>query len=1302
MKPHSQGARLLAGLQGKDNNKKQPKKSATPQQGSYRQPHDAAGARDTATPRPRPIGSKPAAAPASAQRPGWEEGPDPYDFAGHAARDQTQPDSSAGNEFLKRLAGAGARPQHTGGAARAPAHHALPRLQGIGGGGGGGLRQFSRGQHHTHVAGTGAPGRQAAITDYLAPGHGAGSSSSGGAGFGFPPGLQVRLPAGMVNHGNTCYLNAVLQALLSMPAFALGLRSGRLAELQLPSDGVVAALQACLQDQASSAAGGGAGTGAAGSSGDAAAPSPAPAPAGRPAPISPGRVRAAMARRSARWGGARQEDAHEFLTELLDAVQREVLGAQALGAQALGAQALGAQAAAAARRSPPAVAYGEQQRQDVTAMEQDGVEEQGQQQAGQQQAAQQHQLSVDHDPQQQAQQQEQNQQEPHGNEQGQQQEQQQQQQPEHQQPAAQWQRRRRRLSVRLSDAACPASRAFTGCLQHELRCQACGHVTTLKEQFSCLSLDLPAPGASPLVATPLDVLVAAFFAPEELTKACDACGAAAAPHTLRHALRRLPPVLVVHLKRFSVQLLEGVGAVCRKLSARVAPAPTLDLSGVVLPGRRVPPPLAELLPPCARGGAGGAAPAVAAACDSDKENAANHNEQQQQQQQQQPTPAHQAPNNVPCPLFARKAGSRIAGMQGGGCAGGGCSSPPPPMPPSAAPALPSARVPLSPDRVGEGSFFAGGSGGGARGALVGGTTPLQAQPAAHGNGGGGSGGGSGALDGLNVLGLAAGSLQIAGGGGGGAAEDEEALMARVMAESLATFEAESAQRQRPREGGGGARQDEARPEAGADATPGGCAAPQSGSAALSAGMHFSGGGAGSGGGSGGGGSGGPAPTPDAALNSCPPCAGDSLAPAAAAPGSPPCTPPRIGSATGSPAGAAAARGRGLGRGGGARSPPINLAIEEDEDEQVRRAMEASLREYQAAGANGGGGSGGAPALGTTDRGGSLPSAAAGDATPAAAAPAAAPPPPAFADEDDEATLLRVLAESEAEFLEKQRRDGQQQQQQQQGEGGGGDAEVVVLDVEAASPPPGGAAAHNGAAASAARAAEAPLLVQLLEDSDDEPASDGERDGDRGGGGGGGEPDGTPAGSGGRKRRGRAEGGDGAPAGGSGDDQAAADGEARPRCKRRAASAEPGAAAAAAGADASLGAAAPAAPTPLMPRQAQDTQPPGATAAAAAGAGGKAKPVANGGAEGLLQEHAALYRLRAVVRHKGPLASSGHFVADVQTQEDPTLWIHYDDSFVATAARGAVLAGCKSDGYLFFFVNARANCGGRRGGAEARR
>lgn len=44
--------------------------------------------------------------------------------------------------------------------------------------------------------------------------------------------------------------------------------------------------------------------------------------------VEPGELRAAMGRRSGRWRGFGQQDAHEFLVELLEALQSEVLAAE--------------------------------------------------------------------------------------------------------------------------------------------------------------------------------------------------------------------------------------------------------------------------------------------------------------------------------------------------------------------------------------------------------------------------------------------------------------------------------------------------------------------------------------------------------------------------------------------------------------------------------------------------------------------------------------------------------------------------------------------------------------------------------------------------------------------------------------------------------------------------------------------------------------------------------------------------------------------------------------------------------------
>lgn len=44
---------------------------------------------------------------------------------------------------------------------------------------------------------------------------------------------------------------------------------------------------------------------------------------------------------------------------------------------------------------------------------------------------------------------------------------------------------------------------------------------------------------------------------EEVEKSCEGCGAANLPHRLRHTLRRLPRVLVLHMKRFKASLFVG-------------------------------------------------------------------------------------------------------------------------------------------------------------------------------------------------------------------------------------------------------------------------------------------------------------------------------------------------------------------------------------------------------------------------------------------------------------------------------------------------------------------------------------------------------------------------------------------------------------------------------------------------------------------------------------------------------------------------------------------------------------------------
>lgn len=100
-------------------------------------------------------------------------------------------------------------------------------------------------------------------------------------------------------------------------------------------------------------------------------------------------------------------------------------------------------------------------------------------------------------------------------------------------------------------------------------CSVCGKSTVQKEQFNHLILDLPqdddsgsngaAAGSSGLFAgsngnrapvADLSSLLANHFNPETCEKACEGCGASAVQHRVEHAIRRLPRVLVVQLKRF--------------------------------------------------------------------------------------------------------------------------------------------------------------------------------------------------------------------------------------------------------------------------------------------------------------------------------------------------------------------------------------------------------------------------------------------------------------------------------------------------------------------------------------------------------------------------------------------------------------------------------------------------------------------------------------------------------------------------------------------------------------------------------
>ncbi|GAB4820867.1 hypothetical protein N2152v2_007913 [Parachlorella kessleri] len=117
-------------------------------------------------------------------------------------------------------------------------------------------------------------------------------------------GAPAGRPVGMVNLGNTCYLNAVLQVLLSLPSFVGDLRRAtKQMGAELLRDGVAAALLECVAAKEDSCR-----------------------EAQRIVPVS---LKRAMGARMAAFEGAFQQDAHEFFCGLLDVLQGEVLAVDA-------------------------------------------------------------------------------------------------------------------------------------------------------------------------------------------------------------------------------------------------------------------------------------------------------------------------------------------------------------------------------------------------------------------------------------------------------------------------------------------------------------------------------------------------------------------------------------------------------------------------------------------------------------------------------------------------------------------------------------------------------------------------------------------------------------------------------------------------------------------------------------------------------------------------------------------------------------------------------------------------------------
>lgn len=102
--------------------------------------------------------------------------------------------------------------------------------------------------------------------------------------------------------------------------------------------------------------------------------------------------------------------------------------------------------------------------------------------------------------------------------------------------------------------ASPVSDLFQGQLRSDVRCSECGHSEVGFELFWSLPLSVPSQPSSGEGPIPLDEVMEAFCAKEQLDEAwkCEQCGLPM-PGTRHLHLWRLPRVLQLHLKRFRWQ-----------------------------------------------------------------------------------------------------------------------------------------------------------------------------------------------------------------------------------------------------------------------------------------------------------------------------------------------------------------------------------------------------------------------------------------------------------------------------------------------------------------------------------------------------------------------------------------------------------------------------------------------------------------------------------------------------------------------------------------------------------------------------
>ena len=124
-------------------------------------------------------------------------------------------------------------------------------------------------------------------------------------------------------------------------------------------------------------------------------------------------------------------------------------------------------------------------------------------------------------------------------------------------------------AVLVEECKCPMHAAFAGVLRSEVTCGACGYTSTVHDPTVGLSLDVPsapngnATGSRQRSVT-LEACLSQFTRPEHIgvneSFPCGRCGDSARVKTKQMAASRLPPALVLHIKRFETSFVGKAGS----------------------------------------------------------------------------------------------------------------------------------------------------------------------------------------------------------------------------------------------------------------------------------------------------------------------------------------------------------------------------------------------------------------------------------------------------------------------------------------------------------------------------------------------------------------------------------------------------------------------------------------------------------------------------------------------------------------------------------------------------------------------